>query len=100
VIIKIREGEMMNLTRLKLDKGGDKLFLLFVLDGLALTWARHLIGLAGASISYGRKFWLGREAEREWRVEELLFAVLMTVPVAAIFLSIVFTAGPPDEYGD
>jgi hypothetical protein len=117
---------MISLKRLKLG-GGDKLFYLMALDGLVVSMARrfierghfftsigdfatscfiHLFGVglfaafAGASVMHFRKFWLGGEAERDWSTEEALFAVLMTVLVAAIFSVIVASAGPLDDFGD
>jgi hypothetical protein len=114
----------------ELGEGGGKLFFLMALDGFVVSLARRwfierghfsslgdfatawfvhfcAVGLfavfAGASLMSGRsrKFWLGGAAERDWSTEEALYAVLMTVLVAAIFSVFVASAGSYlDDVGD
>jgi hypothetical protein len=48
-----------------------------------------------------RKFWLGDRSETDWSTEEALYAVLMTVLVAAIFSVFVASYGSsPDDLED
>jgi hypothetical protein len=118
---------MKSLKRLKLSDGDNKLSYLIALDGLAVSLARRFIerghfftsirdfatswfihflavalfsAVAGAFVMKSRKFWLGGEAQRDWSTGEALFAVLMTVLVAAIVSVIVASAGPLDDFGD
>jgi hypothetical protein len=118
---------MISLKRLKLGGSGDKLFYLLVIDGLVVAMARRFIerghfftsigdfatswlihffavglfaAFAGAFVMGGRKFWLGGEAERDWSTEEALFAVLMTVLVAAIFSVIITFGGPFNDFDE
>jgi hypothetical protein len=116
---------MISLKRLKLGQGGHKLFYLMALDGLAVALARRFIergdffttigdfatswfihffavglfsAVAGAYVMTSRKFWLGGEAKIEWSREEALFAVLMTVLVAAIVSVIIASAASGGWY--
>jgi hypothetical protein len=74
------------------------------LGGFLEFWLIHFMGvvlfavIAGACLAHFRKFWLKGQpgAERAWTNNELIFAVLMTILVAAIFAAVVAGATPAD----
>jgi hypothetical protein len=71
-------------------------------------WLIHFVGLvvfvviAGTCIASFRKFWLKGtpKAERDWTTHETMFAVLMTVLVAAIFAVAISGATPTDDFDE